>query len=293
MTLLKKSGLLFLGLSISVLANDVCSGIYSAGDFQRAGDCYIGQLKKNKTLMNYFAAGSSLERQGRYKEALPYLKEAEKRANGQDDLGFIYANLSIVCGRLGDAKSRLAYAMKALDIRLKIGEPEGIGTAYSNLGVYYLNNDDNKALEFFTKALEYQAENERAITYQNMAISYDNLNDMVKAEEYYLKAIDITLRQGDYLTLCAEKVNLGIFYNNQNKEEALPMLSDAKDICHKAGDISREADALAWLAYRYYKNGDMATAKEYINRAIPLAKQSGNVKTFKEVNEIYRIITGR
>lgn len=295
MTLLKKSALLILGLSVSVFAGDVCEGMFNAGDYKRAGDCYVGQLKKNKSLENYFWAGVSFERQGKFKEALTHLKEAEKRANRSGDFRLIYNNLSAVYGNLGDKKSELAYNMKTLDIDIKNDNNQNLGTDYSNLGVYYANmDDDNKAIEYYTKALNFFEDNEKAVTYANMAVSYAHIKDTAKAEEYYQKAIEIEINQGDYLSLCGTKKNLGIFYKNQNRfDEALALLSDAKDICHKAGNISKEAHALGWVAYLYYKQGDTATANQYINQAIPLAKQSGDIVVLQEVAYDYKVIMGQ
>lgn len=293
MTLLKKSALLVLGFSVSVFAGDICGGVYDAGDYPRASDCYIGELKKNKTMVNYFYAGDSLVRIGRYKEAGSYLKEAEKLATGQNDLRIIYNRLSIVYGNLGDKNLELAYDMKYLDLSLKIGEAHEIGIAYGNLGTYYIEYDTNKALEFFTKSLEYKQENERAETYQNMAKTYADMKDTKKAEEYFQKAIDIEINTGNYLLLCYTKTNFGIYNKIENKfHEALELLSDAKDICHKVGDINHEAHALAELGYLNYKKGNTALANEYINRAMTLAKQSGDTVTLSDTIFDYKVIKG-
>jgi tetratricopeptide (TPR) repeat protein len=294
MTLLKKSALLVLGLTVSAFADNGCSGLLDAGDYKRAGDCYIGQLKKNKTMVNYYFAGKSLEQQGRYKESLPYLKEAEKRATGQGDLGAIYNQLAIVYGSLGDKKSELAYDMKSLDIDLKIGSQSDIGKSYNNLGLYYSNNgDSNKALEFYTKALDYLEENERASTYGNMAGEYEKTN-VEKAEEYYQKAINIDENKGDYLSLCSHKDNYGYFYYDQDKyDEALQLFDEVKDICNKAGDITIEANSLVGLALCNYKKGNIALAKENLKRAIPLAKQSGNPTVLNGIAYVNKLIAGQ
>ena len=273
-------------LSSLAFSADVCSGLYDAGDYHKSGDCYIRQLKKDKTLVNYYFTGDSLRKQGRNKEALTYLNEAEKLANKEADLGLIYNRLSMLYGNLGDKKSELAYNMKALNIVLKGNNKNDIASTYSNLGNYYARlKDENKALEFYNKALEYN--NENASIYTNMAISYGNLNNFDKAEEFYKKAIAIDLNKGDYLSLCGDKSNFGIFYYNQNKyNEAIPMLEEAKDICHKSGDISDEANSLISLGLISLKQGNLTSAKSYYAQAKPLAIQSGNSVVFSSLNSL-------
>lgn len=267
--------ILFL-LSSFAFADD-CLGLYIAGDYEKSGSCFIDLLKNDKSSFNYIEAGVSLSKQGRYKEALQYLKKAEQLSKSERDLMICYSHLSTLYSYLGDKNNELFYDMKFLNLALKIENKSAIGSAYNNLGSYYQNIDDNKALEYFSKALEYKEEKERAMTYQNMAISYDNLNDKAKAEEFYKKVIDISINTGDYWDLCVVKTGLGVFYRNENRiDEAISTLNDSKNICHKAGYISREANALITIGVIYAKKGDKISAKEYYTEAKPLAEKSGD-----------------
>lgn len=273
-------------LSSLAFSADVCGGLYDAGDYQKSGDCYIGQLKKNKTLVNYYYAGDSFRMQGKNKEALTYLKEADKLASAESDLGLIYNQLSMVYGNLGDRKSELAYDMKYLNIVLKGNDKNSITSAYGNLGTYYSGlGDYNKALEFYNKALEYNVMN--ATRYANMANAYQNLNNFETAEELYKKAITIDLNKGDYLRLCAHKSNFGIFYYKQYKyNEAISMLEESKDICHKSGDIASEANSLIVLGLSLLKQGNLTSAKSYYTQAKPLAIQSADSITLLNLNDL-------
>lgn len=271
-------------LSVALLSTlafsgeDICSGVYNAGDYQKASDCYINQVKTNNSAYNNYYAGNSLTQQGRYKEALPYMQKAEQLSSDEENLGSIYNNLSVIYSKLRNEELELTYKMKYLNISLKMGDKSKIGRAYNNLGSYYDNmNDNNKALEYYFKALDYYPENEKSTTYNNIAIVYENLYNYDKVNEFYNKSIDISEKTGDYLSLCSSKTNFGIFQYKQEKYlEADKMLSDANTICHNAGKISTEANSLIYLGKSALKQNNLQSAKSYYDRAKPLANKSGN-----------------
>lgn len=270
-----------LGLSIlaslSFGAEDICSGLYNVGDYQKAGDCYAKQIKKNNSLVNNYFAGDSLLSQGRVKEALPYLQKAEQLASGEGDLVTIYNKLSIAYSNLGNSELELAYDMKYLNMSLKTNNKNDISNAYGNLGNYYSNmSDNNKALEYYNKSLEYIEEKEKATSYNNIATIYDYLVNYDKSKEFYNKSINVALNNGDYLQLCTTKTNFGAsLYDQEKYQEADKTLKDASAICHNAGKISTEANSLIYLGYSSLKQNDLPSAKFYYNQAKPLANKSG------------------
>jgi tetratricopeptide (TPR) repeat protein len=295
MIISKNLVLLVLVLPIFVFARDMCNYACRIGDYKNASDCYIQELKKHKTVRNNLRAGISLEKQGRFNEALPYLKEAEKLAEKEDDFSSIYNNLGIVYGTLGEKKYELVYHTKYLEISLKMNDKHEIGTAYNNLGIYYSNvGDYNKSLDFFSKSLNYSEINQNASTYRNIATSYNKLNNYEKAEEYYKKSINLRKKINDQSGLCMTENDLGQLYLKQKKYViAQPLLKEASDICDKMNYVGPESRALASLAYLYFKTGNTALANEYINRAIPLAKQSEDATTLNDVLYDYKVIEGQ
>lgn len=273
---------ILLGLSIlaslSFSAEDMCIGLFRAGDFQKAGDCYIKQIKKNNSFDNNYFVSVSLLKQGRVKEALPYLQKAEQLASIERDLALIYSWLSVSYSALGNRELELAYDMKVLNINLKNNNKKDISSAYNNLGQYYSNIEDyNKALEYFNKSLEFSEEKEKATTYNNMALIYNYLENYDKSNEFYNKSINLRLNSGDYLGLCNSKTNFGAsLYNQKKYQEADKVLKEVNVICHNAGNISSEADSFIFLGASSLKQNDLASAKFYYNQAKPLANKSGN-----------------
>lgn len=265
-------------LTTVVIAEDICDGAFQAQNYDRAAKCYVQQLKKQKSFDNFRRAGSSYCKQGRYKEALPYLKEAEKKAKSLEDYKILYSWIDSVYANLGDTTQELVYSMKFLDLSLKSGDNNNIGKAYNNLGAYYKNqNQPQKALEFYQKALEYNEESKSSTIYGNMAIIYNSLNDFSKAQEMYQKSIMIDQNIGDYNSLGTHKTELGIFYFNQERySEARATLEDAIIMTHKSGNIRSEAHALSILSMFDYREGSVSKAKERAAEGLRLAKQSGD-----------------
>lgn len=274
---------ILLGLSIvaslSFSAEDSCYGLYKVGNYQKSGDCYLKELKKSNSFDNNFFVGSSLKRQGRFQEALPYLKKAEQLASREEELSGIYGNLSSVYSYLGDNELELAYGMKFLNISLKRNNKKDISTAYNNLGGYYDSMKDyNKALEYYNKSLELSEEKDKASNYGNIAMLYQKLKNYDKANEFHNKIINAVLNSGDYLGLCTSKTNFGAFLYVQEKyQEADKTLKEANTICHNAGEISDEANSLIVLGYSSLKQNDLTSAKSYYIQAKPLANKSGNI----------------
>lgn len=276
-------------------AEDICDGAYQAQNYNQATNCYVKQLKKERTFNNLFRAGASYHNLGRYKEALPYLKEAEKKAITPDDYALIYNWLSVNYSSLGNSEQDLAYSMKVLDLRLKSGNREEIGTSYSNLGSYYFNQGQpKKALEYYEKALEYKEESERSTTYGNMAVTYGELNNPQKEEEMYHASIEISEKTGNYHALAQTKVNLGAFYYSKDRYgEARSTLEEALVMCQKTKQIDDESHTLSILAKIDHREGKSSQAREKASEALRLAKLSGNTTILDEAQDAWNLVNGK
>lgn len=243
--------LLCAGLITTVaVAEDLCGAAYQAGNYTQSGQCYIKQLKKERSYNNLFLAGASLVRQERYKEALPYLTEAEKKAPSLNDYAVVYSYLGHTYSSLGNSKQEYAYCMKQLEISLKLGNKNNIATAYHNLGEYYSKESQyQKAVEYFEKSLSNTEESQKGATYGNLAVLYQNMGDMKKAEEMHLKAIANDEQFGNYSALGGHKGNLGVFYFGQSRyDEAKVVLSEALVIAKKEGLRETEVTVLQLLS---------------------------------------------
>lgn len=283
-------------ISTSAIAKESCFVFYEAQNYQQSAECYVQQLKKERTFNNLEHTGYSYYNLGRYKEALPYLKEAEKKVANAKDLSVLYSYLGSTYSALNDKVEELAYHMKSLELSLKSKDkPENIGTTYNNIGVYYKKqNQLTKALEYYSEALKYQQEIQRAYTYGNMGDAYYYAEEDKKAEEMYLKAINIDEKTGKYKDVAYHKGKLGLLYFTQNRyNEARIIFEDARIISHKTNQISSESYALSFIARIDYEEGKTSDAKNKAMEALLLAKQSGNSGLLSSANETWNIVNGK
>jgi tetratricopeptide (TPR) repeat protein len=91
---------------------------------------------------------------------------------------------------------------KILSVQDKLGKEHPlIATAYNNIGMSYLNQDEYSiALEYFEKALTIREKllgkehPSVATTYNNIGAVYNNQGDYQKALDYYQKALTIATK---------------------------------------------------------------------------------------------------
>ncbi|MCX6077777.1 MAG: tetratricopeptide repeat protein [Campylobacterales bacterium] len=243
--------LLCAGLIATVaIAEDMCSASFQAGNYIQSEQCYIKQLKIERSWRNLFRLGASLENQQRYKDALIYLNEAEKKSSSLDEYALVYSYLSSVHSNLLHEDKNYFYSMKVLDIRLKQGNNNEIGSAYNNLGLYFKKQTQpEKALENYEKALNYSEESMKGVTYGNIARLDEDMGNTKKAEEMYHKAIANYEKFGKYGELGNTKCNLGIFYYEQSRyDEAKVLFNEVLVIAQRVGLKQTEATALEGLS---------------------------------------------
>lgn len=131
--------------------------------------------------------------------------------------------------------------------------------AWNNLGVSYFNLDqDEKAMECYEKALE--IEPNQAKTYSNIGLVYERRDDIEKATAYYKKAIEV---ESDYLK---SYYNLCRIYEKEgDTDEALKMFESA------SRNVPEIAELHYWSGYYYQKKGLSDQAIEEYKMAIRLS----------------------
>jgi len=124
--------------------------------------------------------------------------------------------------RLGYIQSRLGKLEKALQafeqVHKLAGKDKAIqAVASSNLGnIYQIRGELNKAEELYLKSLEIDKTLGRqqgmAISFCNLGNIYDIRGDLDKAEEFYLKSLDINKALGRQRGMASRSDNLGNLY---------------------------------------------------------------------------------
>jgi len=148
-------------------------------------------------------------------------------------------------GLIHYAQGRYAEALesyqKALTIRERIGDQQGIADCYNNIGIIHADQGRYaEALEAYQKAL---AIHERIGDQQGIAICYNNIGNIYKAQgryaealEAYQKALAIRERIGDQRGMASSYNNIGIIHRVQGRyTEALEAFQKALAIAQSLG----------------------------------------------------------
>ena len=133
-------------------------------------------------------------------QAQKYAQEAEdlskkiKFAKGE---AAAYVLKAVVAHNNAKYVEAIELLRKALPIREKIGDKEGVANCYNNLGNnFYKQGDFVKSIENHFAALKIReaAEDKKGVlnSYNNIGLVYDSQKDLKKAQEYYEKALKIS-----------------------------------------------------------------------------------------------------
>lgn len=129
------------------------------------------------------------------------------RARAYNNLAYYYEHYK------NDIHSALIYNYKALDLRKKIKDKQGVALSLNNIAYIYQNvGDINKAISFHLKALKIREEinnlSDIAYSLNNLGSIYLKQDEFDKAIEFYSKAMRIRKKIGD-------KKGLAESYHNQ------------------------------------------------------------------------------
>lgn len=131
----------------------------------------------------------------------------------------------------------------------------------------YLEESYVQAIASLIKAAEYFEANQDhkylAVTYNNLAVNYEKLDNRTAYQEYLLKAIEINKEHGFINDLISNYNNLGISYRKQNLlEEALVTYDLAYTELKKINSPMLLAQNLTNRANILEKKGDFKTAEK-------------------------------
>ena len=108
----------------------------------------------------------------------------------KDRMGEAWANLGLVCERLGETEDAFQYIESALTVHRETGNIAGQAMALHQLGMFYRHRGENgRALDCLQQSLQLfrsiQDDRGVATTLGNMAALYQAQGDLARAESYY------------------------------------------------------------------------------------------------------------
>ena len=211
------------------------------------------------------------------------------QADAFNNIGYDYDNK-------GNITKTIEYYNKALQIREKAGDKQGIAESINNLGTLYSYQQDiPAAISYYEKAVKLYEEignlKGAAQTLNNLGITYNQLKNIDKSIEYNLKALRMQEKLNDSLEMSNSFVNLGGDYEASGiTYRAIEYYIKSLQIRERLGVKTDISQSLYSLGKIYYEHKNVKKAKPYLDRSLELALELGFPKDIENAsNVLYKI----
>lgn len=250
---------------------------FRSHDKERALDYYTQSLEKSKQLEfvqgeieGLYAIGVTHGMGGNYTESLDYLNRCLVLAAKHQDfirVNQIYNSKGIVYKRIGDYPTSQSFYLKRLKLIDSLQLDQDTSVTYINLGILYdLMNQQDKAIESYEKALEIYTGPDREsmenTVLVNLAVIDYNNGDYEAALDKFLKRQVYAQRQNDNIALCSGYANIASCYLH------LEQWALAHDYLTKSLKLAEKLSLKRQIATAYYGLADLMFQQKRYNEAI-------------------------
>ncbi|HAS45514.1 MAG TPA: hypothetical protein DCS93_33830 [Microscillaceae bacterium] len=252
-------------------------------------DSLNGLLKTNISIEQKIAAYKSLSKiyfDSDSNKVVLYTNLAIKLAksvNNFKEISLIHNNLAWLHLSKGDFKQAKTFFRQNLDNAQKGGYKAGIGRAYNGLGIVnaYLKAEHSTVLDYFHKSLKIAEQIKDSVLlakcYNNIGLTYRELNNNVTALKYQQKSIGINEKIGRIRHLSKNYNNIGvIYYHQKNYAKAIAYYEKSLTISRQSGKIHDIAGDYHNIGSAYKEQGNYEKALTYIQQGQQLAIQAGD-----------------
>ncbi len=200
---------------MAVARNTQGTSFYMIGNYAKAMDYFYQSLKIKEQIKDTLAIAATLSNIGMINDNQGLQKEAYEN--------YTKAIESIQRIRGSDKNPEIQQTLVA---------------SYHNLGSLFLNDNPDKALEYFNLALsiseKFGFRREQAYAYSSLGHIYSDRNESAKGLEYYNKGLIILEKIGDEGAMIDALNNLGIhYYEEGNYARAISYVNKALDMAQR------------------------------------------------------------
>ncbi len=147
--------------------------------------------------------------------------------------------------------------------------------------IYHLQNNNDRALEFFNRTLSITSElgdrKEIANSLGKIAAIFENRGDYDGAFEYYQRALLICEKLGDKKGISTIIGNMGIVIDNRGDwDGAIKNYQRALSICEEFGNRQGVSTALINLGGLFGRRGDFDRAMECFQKSLSISEELGD-----------------
>lgn len=296
---------------------DLSKRAWNIGDFKKAESYLIELLtiedsltERNKVAI-YNRLGIINKDIGKYNTALDYYKQAEYlyiKSFGEDYsvLSLIYNNMATIYKLKGDNEKALQFyneafvKLKESSLSTKFKNIE-LSKIYLNIGIANIDKNDYQDAIYYlsmskTLKSKYHFEGLENV-YLNLAITYENLNEIKKAEIYYLKSIEEWNKKNNTESIY-KSADVYIKYSSflqkwGGKEKALEFYNKGHQIYLQNYGLRHPYTSKSFLTLGdyYLQNGDYHTALENYQKSIIANTRKFNNKDIMAVPGVKDVIS--
>ena len=219
---------------------------------------------------------------GNYDDAKENIQFLEKfvRSSDSTTIASIYAAYGMMYGIQARYDSSIIFYTKSIAVNERLHNVKELPANYANIAIGY------QQLANFPKALEYQqtslelaeAQHDKQLqakTLLNMGITYEEMGDTVKAEQNYLAARDIAVKNEFKIVELYVYTNLSSLYISDSKwGEGYTYAMKAAELSNTTGDIGIKAASIAKAATALANQNKFEEAMALSKQAIQLADSS-------------------
>jgi serine phosphatase RsbU (regulator of sigma subunit) len=230
----------------------------------------VKKIPELPIVLNYL--GNVYDSYGEYQKGIEYCHKAltHAKANGLREVeGDTLSTLGIIFSRLCDFQSSIKYHLQSYAIRTEIDNKPAMASSLNLIArSYTLNDESDKAEEFYNKAIEFRKSigDSSALpwSYLGLASLYEKQKKYTNAIEYYNLSIGLSKDSND--RRCDLQCNLGlgkIFLETGELEKAIDCLKKSKDTATELNAKPILYEALKALSEYYERVGSIEEAYVY------------------------------
>jgi tetratricopeptide (TPR) repeat protein len=190
---------------------------------------------------------------------------------------------------MGDYKNAATHSFNALKFYESEKDSVGILAMCNNMGAIYDRlKDFDKALAYYFKAQDIYNTSETKFRslfplptlLNNIGNIYQTKRDFHSALQYYEKALSMAEETKSKSVQGIALNNLGKLYLNDLKQpdKAIDYLLKGLKIREEIGEKAEIAKSLVFLSSFYFQQGNIKVGKDYVERAIKLANETGSLE---------------
>ena len=284
------------GVQYSIMAGDKASELLASeeafGFYSKAvgllGDSEKSEESQKILLYLLMRLGGVCDVLGRWEESIESFERAvviSGELDDGDDLVTAHNKLGSLYSRRGQWDKAISHYRAGEDKSREIDDKIGLSNSSFGLSmVYYKKGDYEVAVEGINKSLDIiggmegdEKDTNLARFTRMLGAAYYRMGELDKAEEHFMRALEVYINKGDKSEIGSTKHRLGMLANRRGEyEKALGHFKEAQEDFDTVGDIFKSSKNLINLGETYFNMGDTEKALENYEKAESINRRIGN-----------------